>query len=190
VSIPARKRATYADLAALPEHVVGEIIAGVLYTHPRPSPRHARAASRLGMRLGRSFDEGEDGPGGWWILDEPELHLGEDIVVPDLAGWRLETMAELPDASHFETVPDWVCEVLSPSTEADDRAVKMPVYARAGTSHAWLLDPTLKTLEVFRLQGGQWVLVRTFKGDVHVQAEPFEAVALDLSALWSPPRAP
>lgn len=189
-SEPAHRRASYADIEALPEHVVGEIIQGELYTHPRPAPFHARAASRLGMKLGHAFDEGSDGPGGWWILDEPELHLGEEVLVPDLAGWQLETMPELPDASHFDIRPDWVCEVLSPSTEADDRAVKMPAYASAGVPHAWLLDPEIKTLEVFRLDGSRWLLITTFKGDVTVRAEPFDAVELELPALWSPPHRP
>ena len=141
------------------------------------------------MRLGQTFDQGDGGPGGWWILDEPELHLlkGEEVLVPDLAGWRVEHMPELPETSYFDRTPNWICEVLSPSTEADDRTEKMPVYAEAGVQHAWLVDPLVKTLEVFRLESGRWMLFAVFKGDSTVRAEPFDAVALDLGCLWRGP---
>src|SRR3954465_14864089 len=109
----ARRRATYDDLCAVPRHLVGEIIGGVLRTHPRPAPRHAHASSRLGARLSRFFDEGDGGPGGWWILDGAEIHFASgDIVVPDIAGWRVDRMPELPTTAYFEIVPDWICEVL------------------------------------------------------------------------------
>ena len=184
---PAIKRATYEDLLAVPRHRVAEIIAGTLRVSPRPAPRHALASSRLGSRLGRAFDDGIDGPGGWWILDEPELHLGEDIVVPDLAGWRIERMPALPETSYFELAPDWVCEVLSPSTVADDRTEKMPAYAAAEVGHAWLVDPIARTLEVFRREGPRWLLLSTHRDSTTVRAEPFEALALDLDALWRAP---
>ena len=184
----ARKRATYADLARVPPNLVAEIIGGTLRTHPRPSPPHARAAARLTMRLGRAFDDGLDGPGGWWILDEPEVHLlGDEVVVPDLAGWRLERMPKLPETAWFDVVPDWICEVLSPSTAAGDRADKMPLYASAGVAHVWLVDPVLQTLEAYRRVDGDWMLCGTFRGDARVRAEPFDAVELELAALWSPP---
>lgn len=182
----ARKRATYADVLAAPVHMVAEIINGELVTSPRPAPPHARAASRLGVILGSSFDHDSEGPGGWWIIDEPELHLSApgEPVVPDIAGWRAERLPELPDSAYFALAPDWVCEVLSPSTEARDRADKMPIYARAGVGHAWLLDPLVQTLEVFRLQAPKWVLVETFKGRSTIRAEPFEAAEVDLGQLW------
>ncbi len=186
---PARRRATYDDLVAAPRHVVAEIIGGELRTHPRPAPAHARAATRLGSRIERFFDQGDGGPGGWWILFEPELHLeGGDIVVPDIAGWTVARMLELPSTAYFETVPDWVCEVLSPSTAAEDRADKMPIYAEAGVSHLWLIDPILRTLEVMRLQAGRWSVSATFRGDAAVRAEPFESVELSLGDLWGRPR--
>src|SRR5262249_18885421 len=126
----AHRPATYEDLCAVPRHLVAEIVRGTLRTHPRPAPRHAYTSSRLGARLNRLFDEGDGGPGGWWILDEPELHFPSgDIVVPDIAGWRVERMPALPETAYFEIVPDWICEVLSPSTAAEDRADKMPIYA-------------------------------------------------------------
>ncbi|UQA61664.1 Uma2 family endonuclease [Polyangium aurulentum] len=186
---PARKRATYADLCAVPPHLVAEIIGGELRVHARPAPRHINAASVLGSRLGRTFRDGDDGPGGWWILDEPELHLigGEEILVPDLAGWRVSTMPELPDKAYFETAPDWICEVLSPSTEAEDRSEKMPIYAAAGVSHAWLLNPVLQTLEVYRRESQRWLLLATHRGDALIRAEPFDAVELDFGALFRPP---
>ncbi|MFH2008547.1 MAG: Uma2 family endonuclease [bacterium] len=179
-----KKAATYADIEALPEHLVGELIDGELVVSPRPALRQARSASRLGMDLGGPFDRGVGGPGGWIILDEPELHLEANVLVPDLAGWRRERMPELPDTAGTSLAPDWICEVLSPSTEADDRAGKMPIYARFGVAHLWLLDPILETLEGFRLQEQGWFLVGTHRGERKVCVEPFDAVELDLGALW------
>jgi Uma2 family endonuclease len=177
--------ATYDDLVAVPEHLVAEIVDGELWTSPRPAPRHARASSRLGHRLGPPFDEGRGGPGGWQILDEPELHLGEQTLVPDLAGWRFERMPRLPETAYFTLAPDWVCEVLSPSTMQLDREKKLRVYAGHGVRHAWLVDPLARTLEVLRLEGAHWTLIDTHTGEAVVRAEPFEAVALELGALWA-----
>ncbi len=179
-----RKPATYADLEALPEHVVGELIAGELHVSPRPAAPHTVAASRLGGGLSGPFDEGRSGPGGWIILDEPELHFSEDVLVPDLAGWRRERMPRPPRTAAFTLAPDWVCEVLSPSTAALDRGIKLPVYRREGVRHVWLMDPEARTLEVFRLEGGRYVLLVTHMGLARVRAEPFEALELDLSFLW------
>ncbi len=184
---PARRRATYDDVLRAPAHMVAEVLDGVLHVMPRPRLRHARAASRLGARLDGPFDSGVGGPGGWVLLDEPELHLGPepDILVPDLAGWRRERMPEMPDEPFSTLAPDWVCEVLSPSTEDVDRVDKMPIYAREGVAHLWLLDPGLKTLEVCRLDGRTWRIAGAWKGDAVVRAEPFDAVELDLAALWA-----
>jgi Uma2 family endonuclease len=176
--------ATYDDLVAVPEHLVAEIVDGELWTSPRPAPRHAVASSRLGSGLGPPFDRGRGGPGGWLILDEPELHLGDHAVVPDLAGWRRERMPRLPDTAFFTLAPDWVCEVLSPSTAQLDRAKKLRVYAEHGVAHAWLVDPMLRTLEVLRLEAGRWTLLDTHSGSVTVRAEPFEAIELELGGLW------
>ncbi|BCX88935.1 hypothetical protein MIN45_P1305 [Methylomarinovum tepidoasis] len=185
---PAHKPARYEDLFDLPENRVGEIIHGVLHTHPRPAPRHARAYSALGHHVGGPFDFDPNGPGGWWILDEPELHLGEDVLVPDLAGWRRERLPELPRTAWFELAPDWVCEILSPSTARLDRAVKMPLYAREGVAHLWLVDPDLQTLEVYVLdtahQRPGWLLLAILEGDAEVRQPPFEAVAFSLGSLW------
>jgi Uma2 family endonuclease len=184
---PARRHATYDDLRAVPSNLVAEIIHGALITHPRPAAPHTRAASRLGVDLGGPFDRGRGGPGGWVLLDEPELHLrGGHVLVPDLAGWRRERMPRVPlEAAAFELAPDWVCEVLSPSTEALDRAEKMPIYAAERVSHVWLVDPIVRTLEVHRLDGETYRVVGTWREAAVVRAEPFAAIELELAALWA-----
>lgn len=181
---PAKRRATYEDLLAVPDHLVAELIGGVLHTMPRPASRHARAASRLGAELDGPFDRGKGGPGGWLILDEPELHLGSDVVVPDLAGWRRTRMPELPDAAAFELAPDWICEVLTPSSAAIDRAEKMPIYARENVGFVWLVDPIARTLEGLRLEAGRWVVLGTWRDDAKLRVEPFDAVEIELAVLW------
>jgi Uma2 family endonuclease len=182
---PAKRRATYQDLLAVPKHLVAEILNGELVTQPRPASRHALAASVLGIELGAPFHRGKGGPGGWILLDEPELHLHGDILVPDLAGWRRERMPEVPDAAAFELAPDWVCEVLSASTAATDRAEKLPIYARESIGHVWLVDPMARTLEACRLDVGRWLLLGTWRDDARVRVEPFEAVELELGGLWA-----
>lgn len=189
--IPSRRErgrpATWNDLDAVPEGYVGEIIAGEIVLAPRPNPPHTRAASKLGAVLDGPFDSGIGGPGGWVILDEPRIRFGEDIRVPDLAAWRKERWTNPPRRGPLLVVPDWVCEVLSMSTKADDLAVKLPLYARAKVRYAWLLDPDARTLEVYRLEPSGWTLVVTHAGEMRVRAEPFDAVELDLSLLWLPP---
>jgi Uma2 family endonuclease len=184
---PARRRATYEDLLQVPEHMVAEILDGELYASPRPALPHARATSAIGGDLWGPFDRppgGPGGPGGWWILDEPELHLGPDVVVPGLAGWRRERVPRLPNAAYFDQAPDWACEVVSPASGAMDRRLKMPIYAREGVSHLWLVDPVVKTLEVYGLEAGRWVVIGTYAGAERVRAEPFAAIDLDLSRWW------
>jgi Uma2 family endonuclease len=181
----ARKPATYEDVLNAPEHLVAEVVDGDLFTSPRPASRHARTASGLGGKLVPPFDHGDGGPGGWWIIFEPELHLGSDILVPDLAGWRRERMPEYPDAAYFDLAPDWVCEVVSPSTGRLDRIRKMPKYGSYGVPYLWILDPTPQTLEVFALEGGRWVVVALHSGDETVRAVPFEAIEIALAPLWS-----
>ena len=182
---PPKRRATYEDLVAVPKNLVAEIIHGTLVTTPRPASRHALASSILGSELTGPFHQGKGGPGGWIILDEPELHLHGDILVPDLAGWRRERMPELPDATAFELAPDWTCEVLSPSTTATDRAEKMPIYAREHVGHVWLVDPIARTVEACRLENGRWILLGTWRDDARVRVAPFEAFELELAWLWA-----
>ncbi len=182
-----KRNATYDDLCALPDHMVAEIIDGDLFASPRPASPHALASSMLGAVLIAGFG-GEPGgagvPGGWWILDEPELHFGQNVLVPDLAGWRRERMPTVPDVAGFELAPDWVCEVISPSTGEIDRGRKMRVYAREGVGHLWIVDPILHTLEVYRLEDERWVVASTHAGTEQIRAEPFEAVALDMRRWW------
>ncbi len=183
---PAKRRATYEDVLAAPSNMVAEIVDGELYTNPRPAKPHAAAATALGEELGPPFKRGKGGPGGWIILDEPELHLGNDVVVPDLAGWRRERMPVLTtEEPYFTLAPDWVAEVLSPGTASLDRTRKLPIYARTEVRNTWLLDPLARTLEVLRLEGDKWLIVAAFSGNALVRAEPFDAIELDLGVLWA-----
>jgi Uma2 family endonuclease len=185
VAEPARKRATYEDVLNAPPHVVAEIVDGELHLSPRPAAPHSVAASVLASELGRPFSRGLGGPGGWLLPIEPELHLGADILVPDYGGWRRERMPFVTDVPYFTLAPDWICEVLSPSTERMDRADKLPVYAREGVRHVWLVNPLQRTLEVLRLEGGRWLTLAVHRDDARVRAEPFDAVELELGALWA-----
>jgi Uma2 family endonuclease len=192
-----RRRATYADLEAVPSNMVAELIGGRLHVMPRPAPRHANTSSELGVELGSMFGAHgprRGGPGGWWILDEPELHLpdpaapGEiEAVVPDLGGWRRERLQALPEEAYFTLAPDWVCEILSKSTEDVDRNEKMPIYAREGVRHAWLIDPIAETLEVYTLGATRRWRSRpvVHRGAARVRVEPFEAIEIELSVLWA-----
>jgi Uma2 family endonuclease len=182
---PPKRRATYEDLLDVPKNLVAEIINGTLVTMPRPASRQALASSVLGGELTGPFHRSKGGPGGWILLDQPELHLHGDVLVPDLAGWRRERMPELPDATAFELAPDWTCEVLSPSTAATDRAEKMPIYAREHVEHMWLVDPLAKTLEAYYLESGRWVLLGTWRDDARVRVAPFDAFELELAGLWA-----
>ncbi|GMV41055.1 MAG: hypothetical protein AMXMBFR64_27710 [Myxococcales bacterium] len=190
MSEPARKRATYEDVLRAPEHLIAEVVDGELVTTPRPSPAHGSTSSVLGTLLNGPFQLGQgpggrgSGPGGWWVIAEPELHLGGDVLVPDQAGWRRERMPALPRAAAFTMAPDWICEVLSPSTARLDRVRKLAAYASHGVRHAWLVDPLARTLEVLRLEGGRWSLIAAHMDDEVARIEPFDAIELDLSLWW------
>ncbi|PTL77798.1 Uma2 family endonuclease [Vitiosangium sp. GDMCC 1.1324] len=180
-----------AAFQAAPPEMVAEILDGELYLSPRPARPHASAKSRLGILIGGPFALGKGGPGGWVILDEPELHFGPrpDKLVPDLAGWKRE---RLPNAAggddvpeHYDVTPDWVCEVLSQRTRHMDMGPKMRIYAREGVRHLWLVDPLTRTLNVFRLEGRDWLLADSFSGDQRVRAMPFEDIELELALVWS-----
>jgi len=183
---PALREAQYEDLFDLPDNLIGEILNGQLITQPRPAPKHARASSIIGGELVPPYDQGRSGPGGWWILFEPELHLGRHIIVPDLAGWRRERMPSFPEEAYFTLAPDWVCEVLSPGTARTDRVVKMPIYAQQGVEWLWLVEPILHTLEVFRLHEGHWLLEAAWQEADEVRAPPFDGIAFSLGGLWVP----
>lgn len=186
----ARRGATYEDLLKVPENMVAEIIDGELYATPRSASPHANAASGIASDVRGPFHRESDGPGqpgGWSILFEPELHLGPDVVVPDVAGWRRAKMTVMPNVAFFEQAPDWVCEVMSPTTAGTDRVRKMRIYARESVGHLWLVEPLAKTLEVYRFQNAQWVVASTHSGSERVRAEPFEAIELDLTRWWLEP---
>ena len=184
-----RRPATYEDILAAPPHRVAEILDGELVLSPRPAPAHAYTASTIVAEVGTAFGRGSGGgegrPGGWWILSEPELHMGQAVVVPDLAGWRRERMPRLPRTAYFTLAPDWICEVLSPGTQRVDRLVKMHLYARERVGHLWLVDPLAQTLEVFALRDGLWTRLRAAGGDETVWAEPFQEMELHLADWWA-----
>lgn len=184
-----KRSAIYDDVLKLPDNVIGEIIDGELLVSPRPSPKHSVAASSLLSEIHGPFQFGRGGPGGWWILTEPEIHLGsksqQDILVPDLGGWRKTRLPKIPDESYLTLVPDWVCEVLSPTNAQLDRAKKVPKYGEYGVKHLWLVDPLARTLEVLKLENNRWVLFHSFAEKDKFRAEPFEAMEFDLSNLWA-----
>jgi Uma2 family endonuclease len=182
---PLDRPATYDDLVKVPDIMVAEIVDGELHASPRPAPRHANASSAIGSAIFAPYHHGRGGPGGWWILDEPELHLDRNVLVPDVAGWRRTRMPRLPAEAYFSLAPDWVCEVLSPSTASLDRVKKLAIYAREQFAHAWLIDPAARTLEVLRLDAGRWTILGTHAGSEVVRAEPFADIELELALLWA-----
>jgi Uma2 family endonuclease len=179
---PLKKGATYDDLRDVPDHFVAEMFDGDLYASPRPALPHANAAGALFAEIHRSFHHKR--PDGWVILYEPELHFGRDVLVPDLAGWRRTRLPSVPAEAYLTLAPDWICEVLSMSTETLDRGKKLEIYARERVTHAWLVDPLAHTLEVLSLETGRWTQLGTYEGDAKVRASPFAALELDLAALW------
>jgi Uma2 family endonuclease len=183
--VATKRNATYADLLALPDHVMGQIVEGVLHATPRPAIPHGVTATAMAMDIGSPFQRGRGGPGGWWIVFEPELHLGTDVVVPDLAGWRVERMPRPPSTATVELAPDWLCEVLSPSTQLLDRGPKLRLYGRVGVVPVWFVDPVAHTLEILRFRDSAWTVISVHGGNERVRAEPFDAIELDLSGWWA-----
>ena len=176
--------ATYADLEAVPPHLVAEVIDGTLVTHPRPLPAHAAAMFALGNEIGDPFQKGNGGPGGWIFMVEPELHLGKHVLVPDIAGWRRERLPKDPKTVGITTAPDWLCEVLSPSTASHDRTSKFRIYHEHRVGHLWYVDPQYRTLEVFAWSEPHWIPVANFGDFEQVSAPPFAELTFDLGALW------
>lgn len=179
-----RRPATYQDVLDAPPNMVAELVNGSLHLQPRPAARHGLAGSSLGIEIGGPFHRGRGGPGGWWIIDEPELHFGDDVLVPDLAGWRRERMPEYPNTAAFTLAPDWVCEILSPGTRQFDLTEKRALYGEAGIPHLWFVDPIARTLEAFAWKDGAWSLIAALKDDDPVSVPPFDAIEFELSALW------
>lgn len=178
------REATYDDLLKVPDHLVAEIVDGELFTSPRPGSRHSYATTALSSEVREKFQQGRGGPGGWWFLIEPELHLGRDVFVPDIAGWRKERMPFIPNVAAFTLAPDWVCETVSVKTASLDRNRKLPRYAKYEIGYAWLVDPSACGIEVYRLEHEHWSLIATHEGSTMVRAEPFDAADIDLSELW------
>lgn len=180
---PSKKQRLYQQLMSLPESLTGEILTGQLYANPRPGGKHILAASNIGADLHVAYQRGRGGPGGWWILQEPEVHflLDEEVSVPDIAGWQRSRMPNIPDGHKFEIVPDWICEILSPSTEGIDREIKKPMYASFGVQYLWLIDPKRKILETFKLVDGDWEVQGHFSGNDKVCVEPFVQLELSLN---------
>lgn len=185
---PLRRPADWQDLLATPEDVKVEVIGGELIsTHPRPRPAHARAQAALSFEVWGGYDRGRGGPGGWWILPEPDVRLSpHDIVSPDLAGWRRERVPEFPAERPIDVVPDWVCEVLSPSTAGRDRTLKADLYLRSGVPYYWLADTELRTLEALAAHSGRWVRLGAWNDGDRARVEPFEAVEIDVGGLFPP----
>ena len=179
---PLKKGATYDDLRDVSDHYVAEMFDGELYASPRPAIPHAHAGSVLGGKLNSAFHR--VGPGGWVILYEPELHFGNDVLVLDFAGWRRERMPRPPPDAYLTLAPDWVCEILSPSTEALDRGKKLHCYAREGVGHVWLIEPSKQTLEALSLVSGRWERLALHEASAKVRVPPFDAIELELDALW------
>jgi Uma2 family endonuclease len=185
MSEPAKKKATYEDLFNIPENMTGEIIDGELIVSPRPSRKHGYSATALGASVISPYQFGQGGgPGGWIILVEPEIGLGSDILVPDLAGWRRERFPVEEPHNWISVAPDWVCEILSPNTFRRDKVLKMPLYARNGIQYFWLIDPIAKTLDTFRLEAGRWIVSGIYAENDKVRTEPFPEVEIDLNLLW------
>jgi Uma2 family endonuclease len=183
---PAQRAPTLADLEALPPGEKGEIIEGVLYTMTRPRGLHQHAAAGVTADLRGPFDRGRGGPGGWWILPEPGIELpGTPEIAPDVAGWRRERLPELPGDAPIRVVPDWVCEILSPSTRRHNLLVKKPYYAKIGVKHHWLVDLDARTIAAYRLQDGLWVELGTYGDEREARIEPFADVSLDVASWWT-----
>lgn len=185
MSEPARKLPTMDDLYALPREIKGEIIEDVLYTFPRPRARHQRTILEMGTDLGGSFQRGRGGPGGWWILPEPGIELpNTPEISPDLAGWRRERLPELPEDEPLRVVPDWVCEILSPSTRRHNLLIKKPYYAKIGVPYHWIVDREARTVAAYRLESGRWLELGLYGDETEARIEPFDQVPLDVSAWW------
>jgi Uma2 family endonuclease len=184
--VQTKPRATYDDLLQVPDTKVAELIDGELFVSPRPATPHAFAAAGISIDLLGAFHgtDARSGPGGWWFLPEPELHFDEDVLVPDLAAWRNARMPVVPNAPAITLVPDWLAEIVSPSSARHDRIRKMRRYARAGVAWIWLVDPLARTLESFRLMGESWTVAASHADDEVVRVEPFESLDIPLARWW------
>lgn len=185
----AKRMATYADLERMPANERAEILGGEIQSSPAPLPRHSKAQGALRRFIGGPYDDddGHGGPGGWWIFVEVDVAFGaHDVVRPDLSGWRRERLANPGDRRPIDIAPDWVCEVLSPSTTAIDRVHKRDLYATHGVHHYWIVDTDARTVEVFELRDGVWILSGNFDHTSTVALPPFDGLSLDIGRLFLP----
>jgi Uma2 family endonuclease len=179
---------TLADLDALPPGIVGEIIEGVLYTMTKPRMPHQLIGLEIGSDLLGPFAKGRGGPGGWWIVANPGIERPDNTleISPDVGGWCRERMPKAPHKRAIRVVPDWVCEILSPTTRHHDLVDKMPYYAKIGVPYAWLVDLEARTVIVHRLEAGRWVTLGYYSDETDARIEPFEAVPLNVAGWWLP----
>lgn len=185
--LPAERLLTYDDLLALPDATRAEIIAGQLYTAPGALPDHSWVSGALTEQIRGSFGRDGRGPGGWWIFAEVDVRLGtHDIVRPDLSGWRRDRLPEPWGKRPIDVVPDWVCEILSPSNAAYDRVKKANLYASSVVPFMWLISPGERVLEAFRLDGGMWVRFASYDESAMARIAPFEAIEIEVGQLFPP----
>lgn len=202
---PAHKLATYEDLLALPEGVRGEVIGGELVIVPptvptdggarmmSPSalPRHGRVQRALSRYIGGPFDDDIEGPEGWWIFNECDVAVTvHDVLTPDMLGYRRARMPNFPDDRPLTIPPDWVCEILSPSTERRDRTVKADLYHLAGVAWYWLVHPERRMLEAWAREDEGWRRLGAWTDEQRARITPFDEVELDIARLFPPREAP
>ncbi len=181
-------RAKYQDIIDLPANLRGEILFGQLHTSPRPSPTHQKAMLKMAFRLEGKWGEDSSGSesGTWVFLTEPELHLDRHIIVPDIAAWKAYRVgSSFYEKAAIKLVPDWVCEIQSPSTASLDRVAKSRVYHQLKISYYWLLDPVAMTLEVMKYSKPGWTQTGSYCDNDKVKAEPFADLELSLNWFWA-----
>jgi Uma2 family endonuclease len=185
---PARRPATWEELLATPDDGrIYEVLAGNLEAQPRPRPSHGRTQALLAGELSGPFDRGRGGPGGWWLVIEPDVELdAHNIVAPDIAGWRRERMPVFTDERPIAVRPDWICEVVSPSNRRRDRGPKADLYQRVGVPHYWILDSEERTLEAFENRSAAWVRLGAWSDGDSARIPPFDAISLEVGGLFTP----
>ena len=179
--------ATLADFLSIPESErFHELIDGEIMQKTSPSGEHgstqADVTGWLHGPFGRKPPSG--GPGGWWLANEVEIELGDDVCRPDVVGWRRELVPERPRGTPVGVPPHWVCEVLSPSNMRNDLVRKKHIYHRHHVDHYWILDPAEGTLAVYRWHTDGYLEVLIAERGVTVRAEPFDAIEIPISGLF------
>lgn len=188
MSDTAHRLATFADMATLEaEGRCIELVGGGIVDKASPSAAHADAQGALAALLRPRFhrQDGDEPPGGWWILPEVDIAFGlHDVLRPDVAGWRRARVPVRPSSYPVDVSPDWVCEVLSPSTAHRDLGVKREIYHRHEVAHYWVVDVEKQILLVYRREPAGYTLVLSAGPGERVRAEPFDACSLDMDELF------